>query len=150
MAVGPGFVARGVDPGLCCTDRQFDRTFPAAKPVLQRKRRVERHLMVEWPAVVQIAPAQPACRSYQFRGSGRGRPPQRKRSRDIDAIKLSVAVGEAKLHKSRRHANHIGEISQLQDVDIIVDRSEEPKSELQSLMRISYTVFCFKNNNKKQ
>src|SRR3546814_18565051 len=68
-----------------------------------------------------MAPAQPACRSYQFRGSGRGRPPQRKRSRDIDAIKLSVAVGEAKLHKSRRHAHHIGEISQLHDVDIIVD-----------------------------
>src|SRR3546814_7682664 len=76
------------------------------------------------PAVVQIAPAQPACRSYQFRGSGRGRPPQRKRSRDIDSIKLSVAVGEAKLHKSRR--------------------SEEHTSELRSLMRISYAVFCLK------
>src|SRR3546814_8763015 len=27
-------------------------------------------------------------------------------------------------------------------------RSEEPTSELQSLMRISYAVFCFKKNNK--
>src|SRR3546814_8116342 len=28
-------------------------------------------------------------------------------------------------------------------------RSEEHTSELQSLMRISYAVFCLKNNNKK-
>src|SRR3546814_4503644 len=30
---------------------------------------------------------------------------------------------------------------------IIVDRSEEHTSELQSLMRISYAVFCLKQNN---
>src|SRR3546814_10316949 len=30
----------------------------------------------------------------------------------------------------------------------LADRSEEHKSELQSLMRISYAVFCLKNNNK--
>src|SRR3546814_8475320 len=30
-----------------------------------------------------------------------------------------------------------------------IARSEEPKSELQSLMRISYAVFCLKKNNKK-
>src|SRR3546814_4527823 len=29
------------------------------------------------------------------------------------------------------------------------DRSEEHTSELQSLMRISYAVFCLKTNNKK-
>src|SRR3546814_9643029 len=29
------------------------------------------------------------------------------------------------------------------------DRSEEHTSELQSLMRISYAVFCLKKNNKK-
>src|SRR3546814_8445565 len=29
-------------------------------------------------------------------------------------------------------------------------RSEEPTSELQSLMRISYAVFCLKKNKKKQ
>src|SRR3546814_4820309 len=30
------------------------------------------------------------------------------------------------------------------------DRSEEHTSELQSLMRISYAVFCLKKNNKNQ
>src|SRR3546814_1768808 len=30
------------------------------------------------------------------------------------------------------------------------ERSEEHTSELQSLMRISYAVFCLKNKNKKQ
>src|SRR3546814_6612819 len=30
------------------------------------------------------------------------------------------------------------------------DRSEEHTSELQSLMRISYAVFCLKNKNKQQ
>src|SRR3546814_1565719 len=30
----------------------------------------------------------------------------------------------------------------------LMNRSEEHTSELQSLMRISYAVFCFKNNNK--
>src|SRR3546814_8480672 len=34
-------------------------------------------------------------------------------------------------------------------VDAMVDRSEEHTSELQSLMRISYAVFCLKNKNKK-
>src|SRR3546814_6880653 len=32
---------------------------------------------------------------------------------------------------------------------ITIDRSEEHTSELQSLMRISYAVFCLKKKNKK-
>src|SRR3546814_3030735 len=32
---------------------------------------------------------------------------------------------------------------------LIADRSEEHTSELQSLMRISYAVFCLKKKNKK-
>src|SRR3546814_12029556 len=32
----------------------------------------------------------------------------------------------------------------------VVDRSEEHTSELQSLMRISYAVFCLKKKNKKK
>src|SRR3546814_579320 len=35
------------------------------------------------------------------------------------------------------------------DGDPLVCRSEEQKSELQSLMRISYAVFCLKNKNKR-
>src|SRR3546814_4280587 len=34
--------------------------------------------------------------------------------------------------------------------DLGVQRSEEHTSELQSLMRISYAVFCLKKKNKKQ
>src|SRR3546814_4763416 len=33
---------------------------------------------------------------------------------------------------------------------LVIDRSEEHTSELQSLMRISYAVFCLKTNNNKQ
>src|SRR3546814_2268581 len=33
-------------------------------------------------------------------------------------------------------------------LDVLIDRSEEHTSELQSLMRISYAVFCSKKNNK--
>src|SRR3546814_7424417 len=33
--------------------------------------------------------------------------------------------------------------------DVFVSRSEEHTSELQSLMRISYAVFCLKKKNKK-
>src|SRR3546814_5683363 len=34
--------------------------------------------------------------------------------------------------------------------DVLQNRSEEHTSELQSLMRISYAVFCLKKNKKKQ
>src|SRR3546814_1927383 len=33
---------------------------------------------------------------------------------------------------------------------LVADRSEEHTSELQSLMRISYAVFCLKKKNKKR
>src|SRR3546814_7424606 len=34
--------------------------------------------------------------------------------------------------------------------NLVINRSEEHTSELQSLMRISYAVFCLKKKNKKQ
>src|SRR3546814_2439273 len=37
----------------------------------------------------------------------------------------------------------------LPDRFVVRDRSEEHTSELQSLMRISYAVFCLKKNNKR-
>src|SRR3546814_17579638 len=36
------------------------------------------------------------------------------------------------------------------DFDFVADRSEEHTSELQSLMRISYAVFCLKKKTKSQ
>src|SRR3546814_8832229 len=41
-------------------------------------------------------------------------------------------------------------LRQTKGLAIIFARSEEHTSELQSLMRISYAVFCLKKNNKKQ
>src|SRR3546814_3525971 len=38
----------------------------------------------------------------------------------------------------------------LQDVPVSVSRSEEHTSELQSLMRISYAVFCLKKKKNKK
>src|SRR3546814_15375728 len=35
-------------------------------------------------------------------------------------------------------------------VKVVLERSEEHTSELQSLMRISYAVFCLKKKNKKK
>src|SRR3546814_10520213 len=35
-------------------------------------------------------------------------------------------------------------------IDDVIMRSEEHTSELQSLMRISYAVFCLKNKNRQQ
>src|SRR3546814_5809414 len=44
------------------------------------------------------------------------------------------------------HKRHVGEGA----ADIDTDRSEEHTSELQSLMRISYAVFCLKKKKKNQ
>src|SRR3546814_8493082 len=46
------------------------------------------------------------------------------------------------------HAEHVGGLAL--DVGGAHVRSEEHTSELQSLMRISYAVFCLKKKNKKQ
>src|SRR3546814_16607335 len=51
------------------------------------------------------------------------------------------------------HCHFAGKVGQGQIIDIELDgtadyRSEEHKSELQSLMRISYAVFCLKKKKK--
>src|SRR3546814_2411974 len=54
-----------------------------------------------------------------------------------------------------RGAEHAGGQARLHDADVVFPaclphpRSEEHTSELQSLMRISYAVFCLKKKNKK-
>src|SRR3546814_6055920 len=55
----------------------------------------------------------------------------------------SVRIGEAKVRVHRR-TTHIA----VDQNDLV--RSEEHTSELQSLMRISYAVFCLKKKNKKK
>src|SRR3546814_7362290 len=57
-----------------------------------------------------------------------------------------VAAGEAVREAGAAGAEHAGGVRLIDHED----RSEEHTSELQSLMRISYAVFCFKNNNEEQ
>src|SRR3546814_4036713 len=51
-------------------------------------------------------------------------------------------------HQHRSETEMLRYLRRLADKDIALDRSEEHTSELQSLMRISYAVFCLKK--KKQ
>src|SRR3546814_9949091 len=79
-------------------------------------------------------------------------------------LDLVVVVGHARQHRhrlalrSRRHVDDavLGEIARLLvvdqhalgDVEVPQVRSEEHTSELPSLMRISYAVFCLKKKKK--
>src|SRR3546814_2653019 len=49
---------------------------------------------------------------------------------------------------SRRDAGRDRRRERVHDARLLEDRSEEHTSELQSLMRISYAVFCLKKNTK--
>src|SRR3546814_1381120 len=62
------------------------------------------------------------------------------RQRDLGELKLKIS-GCIKAC-GHHHAGHIGILG--------VDRSEEHTSELQSLMRISYAVFCLKKKKNKK
>src|SRR3546814_3275376 len=49
--------------------------------------------------------------------------------------------GQGLRHRQARLRGHLVEL------ELAIDRSEEHTSELQSLMRISYAVFCLKKSN---
>src|SRR3546814_9393801 len=80
---------------------------------------------------------------------------------DIDAAELrklldKEAIREASLRYTRGIDRHDDEImaqayhpNATDDHGAYIGRSEEHTSELQSLMRISYAVFCLKKKNKK-
>src|SRR3546814_2810991 len=48
------------------------------------------------------------------------------------------------------HAIAAEVLRRLPDLDSLIDRSEEHTSELQSLMRISYAVFCLKKKKRNK
>src|SRR3546814_3898773 len=73
--------------------------------------------------------------------AGRGRAWQRDRGRGAAEVR---GVLEARASRTRRHQ---GEGRGLLRAQV---RSEEHTSELQSLMRISYAVFCLKKKKKQQ
>src|SRR3546814_6873135 len=78
----------------------------------------------------RIAPSYPSRPAAG--GRGRERDLERNASFDADDARLAVPVDRRRLRD---------EINLVEDV---VRRSEEHTSELQSLMRISYAVFCLK------
>src|SRR3546814_2132923 len=59
------------------------------------------------------------------------------------AVVVGPGMGEEAQAAARAVGHHVEGI-------LVVDRSEEHTSELQSLMRISYAVFCLKKKKKKQ
>src|SRR3546814_5780476 len=64
--------------------------------------------------------------------------------RDFEG-RSALLLGKA---KDNNASCAIGPFVRLFDDGFGMDRSEEHTSELQSLMRISYAVFCLKKNNK--
>src|SRR3546814_2919627 len=74
-------------------------------------------------------------------GSGAGRGTRRARHRWQDRSVLPV-VRIAEMQAVDAEAP--------EPVEVLVDRSEEHTSELQSLMRISYAVFCLKKKKKSR
>src|SRR3546814_7827563 len=63
----------------------------------------------------------------------------------VEAIKRKLVEGSFEVSDAKT-ADSIAE--ELADVQEVIDRSEEHTSELQSLMRISYAVFCLKKNKQ--
>src|SRR3546814_4483298 len=85
----------------------------------------------------------------------------RRASDDASAAKLSVSTPqtESEAYKLafqdtefllREDLRPVRFQLELLKPELLLDRSEEHKSELQSLMRISYAVFCLNKKNRKQ
>src|SRR3546814_7461651 len=78
------------------------------------------------------------------------------RSADTQTVRHGIAVGvdsRTRDFQPDRLLAILGDIRQRGDLDVQLvyfDRSEEHTSELQSLMRISYAVFCLKKKKNKQ
>src|SRR3546814_8448184 len=83
------------------------------------------------------------------------------RAAEVEASVQCTRAGEgiAAIAKSRRHHQHVGGVARRHRDERALEhfhaeqraverRSEEHTSELQSLMRISYAVFCLKKQNK--
>src|SRR3546814_10503228 len=75
----------------------------------------------------------------------------------LDLFRLGLGADRHEAILARLH--HVGDILRLgareilraiEDRDPIFERSEEHTSELQSLMRISYAVFCLKKKKKNK
>src|SRR3546814_9305797 len=68
---------------------------------------------------------------------------------DWDSISPLLKQLEASARNSQLELDPCAHVADICDKHPISPRSEEHTSELQSLMRISYAVFCLKKQNKK-
>src|SRR3546814_8894854 len=99
------------------------------------------------------------CSSDLATCAGQGRPSRHLLQQPLSGCRLRVADGESR-DRSRRMHSRCEEPARLRArrarrlerrrlaVGVLPGRSEEHTSELQSLMRISYAVFCFKKKKK--
>src|SRR3546814_1093223 len=98
-----------------------------------------------------LFPSAPLFRSAD--GQGRGRAVGPEAARREARIGKPVAEGEKRLGPGPR-VPAIADVRPLvhphRDMGMLGRRSEEHTSELQSLMRTSYAVFCLKNKNLVQ
>src|SRR3546814_3024699 len=84
---------------------------------------------------------------------GRGALPQLKRICGVDDEDMADMIRELRAYDPKPGLKYGSDISQAIVPDLFVmerARSEEHTSELQSLMRISYAVFCLKKKKTKQ
>src|SRR3546814_4394099 len=65
---------------------------------------------------------------------------------DLDALLVDIVAAALAVPHAQRRLHVTEQVGGRQERP---DRSEERTSELQSLMRISYAVFCLKKKNKK-
>src|SRR3546814_10321908 len=73
------------------------------------------------------------------------------RGADRDPVR---GLEQHRVRKAQRQvqvlALHRGAVTDADQLELALERSEEHTSELQSLMRISYAVFCLKKKNKQK
>src|SRR3546814_7833955 len=78
--------------------------------------------------------------------TGHDHAPQQRHGREVGVAELGVQRVE---YRHRRVEAHQVEQGQRPHREVAAARSEEQTSELQSLMRNSYAVFCFKKKQNK-
>src|SRR3546814_9324850 len=84
------------------------------------------------------------------RPDGRGGQADRRDPAAAEPVERRAAGGHGIARRQRRHAAEVAALPAFlcrSRPDDVIDRSEEHTSELQSLMRISYAVFCLNNKH---
>src|SRR3546814_9279363 len=115
--------------GKCMSSRHFDAIGTATCQILLEGRYND----ILTPDVHYIRLASDLSNISEVMGTFRD---ERRRLEITEAARAHVMDGHTYAHRA-------GAV-----YDILTGRSEEHTSELQSLMRISYDVFCLKKNNK--